>query len=43
VLARFRTATMAEGHFEERGELWSADGRLLAESVQLALLLPLTR
>lgn len=43
VLARFRTATMAEGHFEERGELWSADGRLLAESMQLALLLPLTR
>lgn len=41
VLARFETQTVSEGHFEERGELWAADGRLLAESVQLALLLPL--
>jgi hypothetical protein len=30
VLARFVTATVDEGHLEERGELWSADGRLLA-------------
>jgi hypothetical protein len=38
VLARFVTATVDEGHLEERGELWSTDGRLLAESAQLALL-----
>jgi hypothetical protein len=38
VLARFATATVDEGHIEERGELWSADGRLLAESTQMALL-----
>jgi acyl-CoA thioesterase len=38
VLARFDTRTVHEGHLEERGELWSADGRLLAESDQLALL-----
>jgi acyl-CoA thioesterase len=41
VLARYETKTISEGHFEERAELWSSDGRLLAESVQLALLLPL--
>jgi acyl-CoA thioesterase len=39
VLARFETLTVHEGHLEERGELWSPDGRLLAESVQLALML----
>lgn len=38
VFARFDTAVIAEGHFEESGELWSADGELLAESHQLALL-----
>jgi acyl-CoA thioesterase len=38
VLARFLTRTVAEGHIEETGELWSADGDLLAESTQLALL-----
>ncbi len=43
ILARFETQTVSEGHFEERGELSAADGRLLAESVQLALLLPLGR
>jgi acyl-CoA thioesterase len=40
VLARFETRTVLEGHFEERGELWSSDGQLLSESVQLALWLP---
>lgn len=40
VLARFETRTIAEGHLEERGELWSTGGRLLAESVQLALAPP---
>ena len=38
VLGRFRSRHLAEGHLEEQGELWSADGRLLAESTQLALL-----
>jgi hypothetical protein len=42
VLARFETRTVLEGHLEERGELWSADGKLLAESHQLALLMPVT-
>ena len=41
VLARFETRTVQEGHFEERGELWSSDGKLLAESHQLALLIPI--
>lgn len=39
VLARFETLTVHEGHLEERGELWSAEGRLLAESLQLAVML----
>jgi hypothetical protein len=38
VFACFRTRTIAEGHLEETGELWSPDGCLLAESRQLALL-----
>jgi acyl-CoA thioesterase len=37
-LARFVSSELREGHVEERGELWSADGRLLAESLQLAVL-----
>lgn len=41
VLARFETRNLQEGHIEERGELWSSEGRLLAESQQLALLVPL--
>jgi acyl-CoA thioesterase len=40
VLAVFRSATSAGGFFEEDGELWSRDGVLLAQSRQLALLLP---
>jgi acyl-CoA thioesterase len=39
-LVRFRTLEAAEGYLEESGEVWSADGRLLAESRQLAVLLP---
>jgi acyl-CoA thioesterase len=39
VLGRFASRHAAEGHIEEVGELWSADGELLAESAQLALLL----
>ena len=38
ILGRFATRTVAEGHFDERGELWSTAGQLLAESRQLALL-----
>lgn len=37
VLARFRTQEGREGFIEEDGELWSADGVLLAQSRQLAL------
>lgn len=38
-LVRFRTQVAAEGYLEEDGEVWSADGRLLAQSRQLAVLL----
>jgi acyl-CoA thioesterase len=41
VLARFRTSAAAEGFLEEDGEVWSADGRLLAQSRQLAAVVPL--
>jgi acyl-CoA thioesterase len=36
-LAVFRTRVAREGFLEEDGELWSADGRLLVQSRQLAL------
>jgi acyl-CoA thioesterase len=38
-LAVFRSGLARHGFFEEDGELWSADGELLAHSRQLALLL----
>jgi acyl-CoA thioesterase len=38
ILARFTTNTIAEGHLDEVGQLWSPTGQLLAESRQLALL-----
>jgi acyl-CoA thioesterase len=38
-LIAFRSNTARHGFFEEDGELWSADGVLLAQSRQLALLL----
>ncbi len=41
VFARFRTGTAAEGFMEEDGEVWSAGGTLLAESRQLAAIVPL--
>jgi hypothetical protein len=43
VLARYDSRNALEGHVDESGEVWSADGRLLAESRQLALLLPFPR
>lgn len=43
VLARYESRNALEGHVDESGEVWSADGRLLAESRQLALLLPFPR
>jgi acyl-CoA thioesterase len=39
-LVAFRSGLARHGFFEEDGELWSADGVLLAQSRQLALLLP---
>jgi acyl-CoA thioesterase len=40
VLAVFRTGTVAEGFLEEDGEVWTADGTLIAQSRQLAAVLP---
>lgn len=40
VLARIRGGLIHEGFFEEDGSIWAADGTLLAQSRQLALLLP---
>jgi acyl-CoA thioesterase len=41
VLADFRTNAVAEGFLEEDGEIWSRDRVLLAQSRQLAAVLPL--
>jgi acyl-CoA thioesterase len=38
-LVAFKSNIARHGFFEEDGELWSADGTLLAQSRQLALLL----
>lgn len=40
VLVRFATQTLADGFLEEDGELWAPDGTLIAQSRQLAILLP---
>jgi acyl-CoA thioesterase len=40
VLAQFRTRAVAEGFLEEDGELWTPNGVLLAQSRQLAIMLP---
>ncbi|WP_053226028.1 thioesterase family protein [Solirubrobacter soli] len=42
LLARFTSRLARDGFFEEDGELWTSDGTLVAQSRQLALLLPLT-
>ena len=39
VLVSFRTREVSQGLLEEDGEIWTRDGRLLAHSRQLALLL----
>ncbi len=39
-LARFSSSVAAEGFWEEDGRLWSSDGTLVAQSRQLALVLP---
>jgi acyl-CoA thioesterase len=41
VLAQFRTTVAAGGFLEEDGEIWAPDGTLLAQSRQLATVLPL--
>ncbi len=40
VLAVFRTNVIAEGFLEEDGEVWAPDGTLIAQSRQLAVVLP---
>ncbi|HWX74368.1 MAG TPA: thioesterase family protein [Solirubrobacteraceae bacterium] len=42
-LARFRSRVVHEGFFEEDGVIWAADGTVLAQSRQLALLTALAR
>jgi acyl-CoA thioesterase len=42
-IGRFYSHMSNEGFFEEDGELWTADGRLIAQSRQLALSLPIKR
>jgi acyl-coenzyme A thioesterase PaaI-like protein len=39
--ARFRTGVVREGFFEEDGVIWAADGTVLAQSRQLAILMAL--
>jgi acyl-CoA thioesterase len=38
-LGRFRSTLSRDGFFEEDGEMWSPDGKLVAQSRQLALAL----
>jgi acyl-CoA thioesterase len=41
--ARFSSGVMHEGFFEEDGVIWAADGTVLAQSRQLAIMLPLPK
>lgn len=43
LVAVFRTSVAAEGFLDEDGEVWAPDGTLLAQSRQLAAILPLKR
>jgi len=43
VLAVFRTEAAHEGFLEESGEVWAPDGTLLAQSRQLAAVVPFSR
>jgi len=43
VMARFATRVAADGFLEEDGEVWAPDGTLLAQSRQLAAILPVSR
>ena len=43
LLGRFRNRVLRDGFFDEDGELWSADGRLVAQSRQLGLVIGATR
>jgi acyl-CoA thioesterase len=40
--ARFSTGLLHEGFFEEDGVIWAADGTVLVQSRQLAIMMPLT-
>jgi acyl-CoA thioesterase len=40
--ARFHTGLVHEGFFEEDGVIWGADGTVLVQSRQLAIVMPLT-
>jgi hypothetical protein len=40
VLGRFNSRLVRDGFFDEQGELWTPDGTLVAQSRQLALLIP---
>jgi acyl-CoA thioesterase len=41
VLAAFRSTVAADGFLEEDGEIWAPDGTLLAQSRQLAVIVPI--
>ena len=43
LLAVFRTGVAADGFLEEDGEVWAPDGTLVAQSRQLAAILPLSQ
>jgi acyl-CoA thioesterase len=42
-VGRFTSSLARDGFFEEDGQLWAADGRLIAQSRQLALTIPFSQ